>query len=99
MTRNSMKSYYVYIISNKTNSTLYIGITSNLEKRLFEHKNKLVDGFSKKYNLNKLLYYEQGSEVISAIEREKQIKRWRREKKIELIKKMNPKFKDLSTDW
>lgn len=76
-----MNTYYVYIITNKSNSTLYVGVTNNLERRLFEHKNKLVDGFSKRYNLTKLLYFEETSDINSAIEREKQIKAYSRLKK------------------
>jgi putative endonuclease len=75
--------------------TLYIGITSNLKKRVWEHKNKLVEGFTKKYNINQLIYYEQTDNVYSAIAREKQLKKWRREKKIYLIDKMNPLWIDL----
>jgi len=71
-------------------------MTNNLERRIYEHKNKLVDGFTKKYNLNKLVYYEQTNDVNSAIQREKQIKKWRREKKNNLIEMMNPKWEDLS---
>jgi len=94
-----MKTYYVYIITNKWNTTLYIGMTNDLQKRMYEHKQKFVEGFSKKYNLNKLLYFEETSDVRIAIEREKQLKKWRRNKKIALIKKMNPKFEDLSEEW
>ena len=88
--------YYVYIITNKTNNVLYTGITSNIEKRMYEHKNKLVDGFTKKYNINKLVYFDYTSDVRSAIEREKQIKGWLRAKKIALIESMNPNWEDLS---
>jgi len=89
-------SYYVYILSNWNNRVIYVGMTNNLERRIYEHKNKLVDGFTKKYNLNKLVYYEQTNDVNSAIQREKQIKKWRREKKNNLIEMMNPKWEDLS---
>ncbi len=88
--------YYVYILANKINTVLYIGVTNNLERRMYEHKNKLIDGFTKKYNINKLVYYESVSNVKDAIAREKQLKRWRREKKNELIYSMNPNFNDLS---
>ncbi|MGN1162867.1 MAG: GIY-YIG nuclease family protein [Christensenellales bacterium] len=91
-----MKNYYVYIITNKSNSTLYVGVTNNLQRRLFEHKNKLVDGFSKRYNLNKLLYYEETSDINSAIEREKQIKSYSRAKKDSLIFCQNPTKLNLS---
>jgi len=85
----------VYIITNKVNTVLYIGITSNLAKRIYEHKNKLVEGFSNRYNLNKLVYYEATESIISAIEREKQLKRWHRQWKENLIKEHNPEFRDL----
>ena len=94
-----MNTYYVYIITNKSNSTLYVGVTNNLERRLFEHKNKLVDGFSKRYNLTKLLYFEETSDINSAIQREKQIKAYSRLKKESLIFYQNPTKKDLSEDW
>jgi putative endonuclease len=77
---------------------LYIGITGNLSKRVWEHKNKLVEGFTKKYNTNKLVYFEQTENVMSAIAREKQLKNWNRQKKIKLIEKINPEWKDLSDD-
>lgn len=94
-----MKTYYAYIITNKWNTTLYIGMTNDLVRRMYEHKQRLIEGFSKKYNLSKLLYFEETNEVNAAIEREKQLKKWRRDKKIALIKKMNPQFKDLSEGW
>ncbi|MFA6990033.1 MAG: GIY-YIG nuclease family protein [Candidatus Gastranaerophilaceae bacterium] len=90
-----MKEYYVYIITNYEQTTLYIGITSNLIKRIYEHKNKLTDGFSKKYNLQYLVYYEIHNDVNIAISREKLIKKWKRQWKIDLIKKINPQFIDL----
>ncbi len=89
------KTYAVYIITNYTNTTLYIGVTGDLKKRIWEHKNKVVDGFSKKYNLNKLVYYEITDSAESAIKREKQLKNWHRDWKIKLIKNFNPEFKDL----
>ncbi len=91
--------YYVYILTNKNNNVLYIGVTNDLERRVFEHKNKLVEGFTKKYNLNKLIYYEITEDVSSAIEREKQLKNWHREWKINLINSFNPKWKDLGVDF
>ena len=94
-----MKTYYVYIITNKWNTTLYIGVTNDLGRRMYEHKQGLVEGFSRKYNLRKLLYFEETDDVQAAIEREKQLKKWRRDKKIVLIKKVNPQFEDLSTEW
>jgi putative endonuclease len=87
--------YYVYILSNKTNTVLYIGVTNNLERRLYEHKNKLIDGFTKKYNLGKLVYFETFKDVSRAIEREKQLKKWSRIKKISLIETQNPGWSDL----
>ncbi len=90
-----MKSYYVYILASKKNGTLYIGVTSNLLKRVFEHKNGLIDGFWKKYGVHRLVYYESTENIQSAIQREKQMKMWRRMWKIELIEKMNPEWKDL----
>lgn len=89
-----MKQYYVYILSSYSR-TLYIGVTNNLTKRVWEHKGGFVQGFSKKYNINQLVYYETTTDVISAIAREKQLKNWRREKKEFLINRMNPEWKDL----
>jgi len=96
-----MKDYnfYVYILVNWNNVVMYIGMTNNLERRLYEHKNKLVDGFTKKYNVNKLVYYEQGTDVHAALAREKELKKWRREKKNDLVNTMNPEWKDLSLEW
>ena len=96
-----MKDYnfYVYILTNWNNEVMYIGMTNNLERRLYEHKNKLVDGFTRKYNVNKLVYYEHGNDVHAAIAREKEIKKWRREKKNNLVVMMNPTWKDLSLEW
>lgn len=91
-----MKSYYVYIISNWTSEVLYIGITNDLERRLSEHSNKIIKGFSSKYNLNKLVYYEEYSDVSQAIEREKQLKKWGRQKKNWLIETPNPTWKNLA---
>jgi len=93
-----MNSYYIYILTNKSN-TLYIGVTNNLQKRLYEHKNKLVEGFTKKYNLDKLIYFETYQDINEAIKREKQIKGWIRKRKIELIKSKNPTFEDLSLSF
>lgn len=83
------------LITNKLNSVLYVGITSNLVKRIWEHKNKVVDGFSNKYNLNKLVYYEICNDIEQAIKREKQLKNWHRAWKDNLIKEKNPEFLDL----
>jgi len=87
--------YYVYIITNKYNTVLYTGVTNDLIRRVYEHKNKLVEGFTAKYNLTKLVYYEIFNDVKEAINREKQIKGWKREKKENLIKGFNPDWKDL----
>ena len=91
--------YYVYILTNTYNTVLYIGVTNNLERRLYEHKNKLVEGFTKKYNLHKLVYFDTTTDVRSAIEREKQLKGWTRAKKNALIEEANPDWLDLSADW
>lgn len=90
-----MKNYYVYILTNKNNSVLYTGITNNLIRRIYEHKNKLVKGFTNKYNINKLIYYEIYDDPDNAIKREKSIKNLLRIKKIALIKNKNPEFKEL----
>ncbi|MDD4422830.1 MAG: GIY-YIG nuclease family protein [Eubacteriales bacterium] len=91
--------YYVYILTNKTNNVLYTGVTNNLERRLWEHRNSLITGFAEKYNVNKLVYYDTTTDIKSAIRREKEIKGWRREKKCKLINTMNPTWSDLSKDW
>lgn len=90
------KQYYVYILTNKSNNVLYTGVTNDLARRIYEHKNKLVNGFTKKYNLNKLVYFDTTPDVRSALEREKQLKNWHRDWKINLISEFNPKWKDLS---
>ena len=89
------KQYYIYIMTNKNNTTLYTGVTSNLKKRVWEHKEKLVPGFTKKYNINNLVYYEVGDDAYSAIAREKQLKAGSRQKKQDLINKMNKNWQDL----
>jgi putative endonuclease len=89
------KLYCVYIIANKGNTVLYTGVTNDIERRVYEHKNKLVEGFTKKYNITKLIYYEVTGNIESAIMREKQIKGGSRAKKLELIKKFNKDWKDL----
>ncbi len=93
------RSYYVYILTNWNNEVMYVGVTNNLERRIYEHKQKLIDGFTKKYNLNKLVYFEKTNNVLVAIEREKEIKKWRREKKNALVLKDNSQWKDLSESW
>ena len=91
--------FYVYIISNKKNGTLYIGMTNNIERRIYEHKNSMIEGFSKDYNLNNLVHVEFFKYVNDAIKREKQLKNWNRKWKIELIEKENPNWEDLTKDW
>ena len=91
--------YYVYIITNKINSVVYVGVTNNLERRLYEHRHKLLEGFSAKYNLYKLIYFETTNDITAAIAREKQIKGWTRAKKNGLIASMNPKWLDLAEQW
>jgi putative endonuclease len=92
------RQYYVYILTNKSNKVLYVGVTNDLARRIYEHKNKLVEGFTKKYNLNKLIYYEATSDIHSALEREKQLKNWHRDWKMNLIKSFNPMWNDLSNN-
>ena len=93
-----MKAGYVYILTDSQNRVLYTGVTSDLLKRIWEHKNHVVEGFSKRYNVIKLVYYEQGEDIYGAICREKQIKGKLRKKKIEMISKMNPEWNDLYYD-
>lgn len=90
--------FYVYIMTNKS-GMLYTGMTNNIKKRADEHKNKLVEGFTKKYNIDRLLYFETFGDVPSAIAREKTIKGWLRIKKLDLIRTVNPDWRDLSEDW
>jgi putative endonuclease len=90
-----MKFYYIYILASKQNGTLYIGVTNDLIKCVYEHKNNLTDGFTKKYNVHTLVYFEQCDDIESAIIREKQLKKWNRKWKLELIEKENPQWKDL----
>ncbi len=89
------QQYYVYIMTNKRNTGLYTGVTNDLRKRVYEHKAKLVDGFTKKYNVNKLAYYEIFNDIYNAIMREKQIKDGSRQKKIDLINSINSEWRDL----
>ena len=93
-----MKPFYVYILASRRNGTLYVGATDDLVRRVFEHKNSLVDGFTKRYNVNRLVYYEQSDSKEGALIREKQIKEWHRKWKLELIEKTNPEWKDLYND-
>jgi len=87
---NIKNQYYIYILANKRNGTLYIGVTSNLVKRVYEHKNNIIEGFTKKYNIHKLVYYETTNDIESVIRREKQLKKWNRKWKINLIENSNP---------
>ena len=93
------KTYAVYIMTNYSQTSFYIGVTGNLQKRVCEHKNKFVEGFTIRYNIDSLVYYELTYSVVTALNREKQLKRWHRDWKINLIKERNPQFKDLSMDW
>ncbi len=90
--------YYVSILSNKSGN-LYVGITNDLQRRMYEHKNKMITGFTSKYNINRLIFFQSFSNPDDAIIAEKRIKGWKRERKIELIKTLNPKMIDLSDDW
>ena len=92
-------TFYVYIITNDSNKVLYIGITNNLHRRIYEHKNKLIEGFTKKYNLTKLIYLEYSNNSKDAISREKQLKNWHRNWKNDLISKFNPEWIDLSDQF
>ena len=93
------RTYYVYILASKRNGTLYIGVTNNLIKRVYEHKNNLIKGFTSKYNVHLLVYFEQTNDINAALQKEKQLKKWNRKWKLELIEKRNPQWKDLSEDW
>jgi putative endonuclease len=92
------KQYYVYILAKARNSTFYVGITSDLLKRISEHKNKVADGFTKKYNITNLVYYEIFNDPENAIAREKRLKKWNRTWKMRVIEEMNPDWKDLYED-
>ena len=93
-----MKSYYIYIMASRRNGTLYIGITNDIVRRVYEHKNNFIDGFTSKYGIHNLVYYEQFDNIESAIQREKQLKKWNRKWKLELIERANPNWKDLYED-
>ncbi len=95
----NMREYYVYILTNKKNTTLYVGVTNDLERRIFEHKNRVHNGFSSKYKLTKLVYFEETDDISAALHREKQLKKWRRIWKEDLIREMNPQWVDLSISW
>ena len=93
------KTYYVYILASKRNSTIYIGVTNDLERRLYEHKNNLVDGFTKRYKIYNLVYYESVNDINAVLQREKQLKRWTRKWKIELIENVNLEWQDLAENF
>lgn len=92
-------NYYVYILTNWNNKVIYIGITNDLKRRVYEHRNGLGGGFTEKYNVKKLVYFEHTNDVNSALKREKEIKKWRREKKDNLVISINPEWNDLSEGW
>ncbi len=96
---NDRYRYYVYLLTNWNNKVMYVGVTNNFERRLYEHKNKLVKGFTEKYNVHKLVYYEETPDITVALTREKEIKKWRREKKNQLVIAINPEWRDLSEQW
>lgn len=90
-----MKNYFVYILANKKDGTIYIGVTNNLEKRVYEHKRGVIEGFTKKYGIHNLVYLEETNDVNAALQREKQLKKWNRKWKIQLIEKENPEWRDI----
>ena len=94
-----MRQYWLYMITNRWHNVLYTGVTNSLERRIWEHKNGAVPGFAKQYNCHNLVYYEEYGEIEQAIAREKQIKGWSRSKKNELIRRLNPDWRDLAEDW
>ena len=98
MYKHRMQEYFIYIMTNKS-KTLYIGVTNDLHRRVYEHKNKLIDGFTKKYNISKLVYFEVYTSIEDAIKREKQLKNWHRQWKINLIESSNKVWKDLSIEF
>ena len=93
------KDYYIYILASKRNGTLYVGVTNNLERRMSEHQQNLVEGFTKKYHVHHLIYYETTNNINAALQREKQLKKWNRNWKLELIEKSNPVWQDLLTGF
>ena len=95
----SERQYYVYLLTNRNNKVMYVGMTNELRRRIYQHKKKLVPGFTQKYNVDRLVYYETTDDVRAAIAREKEIKKWRREKKNNLVIAANPEWKDLSEGW
>ncbi len=96
--QTKMRQYYVYIMTNRSR-TLYIGVTNDLERRVYEHKSELAEGFTKRYRINRLVYFDTTGNIEGAISREKELKGWRRSKKIDLIESANPGWRDLSEGW
>ncbi|EKE15122.1 MAG: excinuclease ABC subunit C [uncultured bacterium] len=94
-----LNDYYVYILASDRNGTLYIGVTNNIVRRVTEHKNKEIKGFTEKYNINKLVYFEKYEDINEAIVQEKRLKKWNRKWKLDLIEQSNPKWRDLSEDF
>ena len=99
ITKPMSHTYYVYLLTNWNDKVMYVGVTNDLKRRIHEHKTKAVKGFTAKYNVHKLVYFEATTDVRVAIAREKEIKKWRRQKKNALVQSMNPEWKDLSKDW
>ena len=95
----TVHQYYVYILASKIRGTLYIGMTNDLQRRVYEHKSGIIKGFTQKYGVNKLMYFESFQNVYQAIDREKQLKNWNRQWKIDLFEKENKKWQDLASDW
>lgn len=93
------REYFVYLLTNWNNRVIYIGVTNNLERRMYEHKHQLIDGFTKRYNVHHLVYFECTNDVYAAIAREKQLKGWTRARKNDLVSRVNPQWKDLSCEW
>jgi putative endonuclease len=93
------KTYYIYIVASKRNGSIYTGVTSDITRRIYEHKNKLIEGFTKDNNITMLVYLEETGDIVSAIAREKEIKHWKRAWRIALIEKDNPQWKDLSLSF
>ena len=93
------RRYYVYLLTNWNHTVIYVGVTNDLQRRIYEHKQKIIKGFTQKYNITQLVYFEETSDVHAAIAREKEIKKWRREKKNKLVISMNPEWGDLSKEW
>ena len=94
-----MKTYYIYILASRKNGTLYIGVTNNIAKRIHQHKSKASEGFTKRYNVHQLVWYDQSNDIHEVLQREKQMKKWKRQWKINLIEEQNPNWRDLSEDF